>query len=318
MNQLSIIIPMHNEASGLSALFDALLPVLETITKKWEVICVDDGSTDDTLSSLKAYHLQDARIRILSFSRNFGKDVALTAGLEHATGQAVIPMDADLQDPPEIIPQMVERWLAGAKIVNAVRVDRRRDSAFKRFSAGCFYRLMGRIADSPIHHQTGDFRLLDANIVEELKKFPERTRFMKGLFAWVGHTPDIVEYSRTRRDTGISQWSLGKLYRFALDGLFAFSTFPLKIWTYIGLSISFLSLGYASFLVIRTLIDGVDVPGYASIMTSILFMGGVQLISLGVIGEYIARIYKEVKQRPLYIVAERIGFQEKQKTKTEA
>jgi len=302
----SIIVPMKNESAGLKTLFDRLFPILEPLGK-YEIICIDDGSTDNTLELLRAESLSNSRIKALSLSRNFGKEAALTAGLEAATGDIIIPIDADLQDPPELIPEMIAKWKEGYKVVLATRKSRD-ESWMKRKSAEGFYNVMGRLGTVKIPKNTGDFRLMDRAVVEAIKQLPERTRFMKGLFAWAGFPTTTIYFDRPQRFAGKTNWNYWKLWRFALDGIFSFTTFPLKIWTYIGVIISLLSFIYGSWMIIRTLIYGVDVPGYASIMAVMLFLGGIQLISLGIIGEYIGRIYRETKQRPLYIIKEKIGF----------
>ncbi len=307
---ISIIIPMKNESAGVEILFSRLEPILDSLAKtggKWEIICVNDGSNDNTLEILRAKSLVNPRVKVLSLSRNFGKEAALTAGLEYAKGDVVVPLDADLQDPPELIPEMVSQWKNGFKVVLATRKTRN-ESWMKRKSAGAFYNIMGRFSTVRIPKNTGDFRLIDRQVVEAVKLLPERTRFMKGLFAWAGFKTTTIYFDRPARFAGTTNWNYWKLWKFALDGIFSFSTFPLKIWTYIGVIISLISFLYGSFLIIRTLLYGSDVPGYASLMTVILFLGGIQLISLGIIGEYIGRIYRETKHRPLYVIEEKIGF----------
>jgi len=306
---LSIIAPMFNEESNIDHFFETLIPVLEPLGLTYEIICIDDGSRDRTLEKILGYHQRNPRIKVISFSRNFGKEIALTAGLHHSNGKAIIPIDTDLQDPPELIEGMVEKWREGYDVVYAVRRRRLGESSFKRFTANIFYRFINCISDTPIPKDTGDFRLFDRRVVKELNRIPERTRFMKGLFAWVGFKQVGIEYDRQPRHLGKTKWNYWKLWNFALDGITLFSTFPLRFWSYIGIIISLLSFGYASFLILRTLIHGRDVPGYASIMVAVLFMGGLQLISLGVIGEYLGRVYAETKRRPLYIVDESYGFE---------
>ena len=301
---VSVIVPMYNEADGAALFFDRLTPILEAITPEWEIICIDDGSKDATFAVLTGYALRDARIRVLKFSRNFGKDIALCAGIDYAAGSAVIPIDADLQDPPELIAEMVAKWREGWKVVLATRKNRSTDAFLKRITAAAFYKVIGSLSTVPIPANTGDFRLLDRQVVEVMRRLPERTRFMKGLFAWVGFTPYTLYYDRTSRAKGETKWNYRRLLQFAFDGIFAFSTLPLRIWTYIGFTISSLAFLYAAFLIIRTLVHGKDVPGYASLMAVMLFIGGIQLISLGILGEYLGRIYNEAKQRPLYVVEE--------------
>lgn len=232
----------------------------------------------------------------------------MTAGLDHASGEVVIPIDADLQDPPELIPEMIAKWREGYKVVLATRKSRR-ESWFKRNTALAFYSIMGRMSTVKIPKNTGDFRLMDRQVIEAMKLLPERTRFMKGLFAWAGFSTTVIYFDRPDREIGESKWNYPRLWNFALDGIFSFTTVPLKIWTYLGLIISFCSFIYGTFLIIRTLIHGSDVPGYASLMVVILFLGGIQLMSLGIIGEYIGRIYRETKRRPIYIIEKKTGIE---------
>jgi polyisoprenyl-phosphate glycosyltransferase len=299
---ISVVIPMHNEANNLAKLFSRLCPALESICSDWEIVCINDGSKDETLSTLIEYRSRDSRICIVDFSRNFGKEVALTAGLDHASGDVVIPLDADLQHPPELIPEMIARWREGYEIVAAAHRRREGESWLRRFAARRFYRLIGHISSVPIPDDVGDFRLLSRPVVEAVKRLPERTRFMKGLFAWVGFRQTTIYFDRELRHDGASTWNYWKLWNLALDGIFAFSSVPLKVWSYIGIAVAGSSLLYATYLVFHTIVVGKDVPGYASLIIGILFLGGIQLISLGVLGEYLARVYEEVKGRPLYIV----------------
>jgi polyisoprenyl-phosphate glycosyltransferase len=307
---ISIIVPCYNEESGLDRLFDRLERVLNKLQTTYEVICINDGSKDDTLSILKKYHQRQPAIKIINLSRNFGKEIALTAGIDYAVGDAVIPIDADLQDPPELIYQLVEKWQEGYDVVYATRRTRQGETWLKKFTANVFYSTIGKMSSVPIPSNTGDFRLLDRRVVNALKKLPERTRFMKGLFAWVGFKQTSIFFDRDPRFSGDTKWNYWKLWNFALDGIIAFSFLPLKVWSYVGVVISAISLLYAVYLVLRTLIFGIDLPGYASLMVAVLFLGGIQLISLGVIGEYLGRIYEEVKGRPLYLVKETYGFPE--------
>lgn len=306
--QVSVIIPCYNEESGLSYLFDRLLKVLNELEFSCEVICVNDGSQDATLEKLIEYHRIYPGIKVINLSRNFGKEIALTAGIDFAEGNIIIPIDADLQDPPELIGTMIEKWKEGYDVVVATRRIRRGESWLKKFTASSFYKVLGSISQVPIPPETGDFRLLDRKVVEALKQIPERTRFMKGLFAWVGFRQTAILYDRQQRYQGKTTWNYWKLWNFAIDGITSFSQFPLKIWSYLGLLIALSAFAYASFLIIRTLISGIDVPGYASLMVTVLFLGGIQLLTLGIIGEYIGRIYEEVKQRPLYLVRDCYGF----------
>ena len=305
---LSVVIPIYNEGSSLEKLFERLLKVLEGLALNYEVLCVNDGSRDDTLTELVRYHQQNPCIKIINLSRNFGKEIALSAGIDFTEGQAVIPIDADLQDPPELIPLLMQKWREGFDVVHATRRTRQGETWVKRITAEAFYHTISTMTPIQIPANTGDFRLMDRRVVEAVKKLPERTRFMKGLFAWVGYRQTSVFFDREPRFMGQSKWNYWKLWNFALDGIISFSLVPLKVWSYLGLLISLLSLFYASYLVLRTIIWGIDVPGYASLMVAILFLGGVQLISLGVIGEYLGRVYEEVKARPLYLVRETWGL----------
>jgi len=310
--ELSIVIPVYNEAENLAYLFERLLTVLDRLGQSYEVVCVNDGSRDQTLNQLVLYHQQNPHIKVIDLSRNFGKEIALTAGIDYAQGRAVIPIDADLQDPPELIIDLVAKWQDGFDIVYATRRSRSGETWLKQLTAKAFYRTLGKMTQIEIPANTGDFRLMDRRVIEALKKLPERTRFMKGLFAWVGYRQTAIFFDREPRFQGQTKWNYWKLWNFALDGIFSFSLVPLKVWSYLGLGISLISLLYASYLVVRTLILGIDVPGYASLMVAILFLGGIQLISLGVMGEYLGRVYEEVKARPLYLVREIWGLVDNQ------
>ena len=309
-NQLiSIVVPFFNEGGAINHFYSGMSPILSlNIGCNFEVICVDDGSTDSTLAELIELTKKDTRFRVLEFSRNFGKEAALSAGIDFANGDAVIPIDADLQDPPELIIKMVQLWKDGAEVVLAKRVDRSTDSFMKRKTASLFYKLHNKLSTSMrIPENVGDFRLMDRVVVDALKQLPERQRFMKGLFAWVGFKSVTVEYSRSSRSAGETKFSGWRLWNFALEGITSFSLVPLKIWTYFGLFGAFLAFLYASFIIIRTLIFGIVLPGYASLLVVVLFFGSLQLISIGILGEYIGRIYFETKNRPLYIVRKRYG-----------
>ncbi|WP_428049023.1 glycosyltransferase family 2 protein [Candidatus Avelusimicrobium caledoniensis] len=306
--QLSVVIPVFNENEVLPQLRARLEPVLAKCTTDYEIIFVNDGSTDNTLPLLKTWAAQDNRIKIISLSRNFGKEAAVTAGLSAATGQAVIILDADLQDPPEIIPQFWAKFKEGFDNVYGVRQDRRADSFFKRTTANSFYKLYNRLADTPIPHNAGDYRLLSRRAVNAVLALPERERFMKGLFTWVGYKSVAVPFTREKRAAGKTKWSYWKLWNFALNGLTASTTLPLKLWTYFGLFISCVSFVFALWTAYKKLVFGNPVSGYTSIMVAILFFSGVQLITLGVIGEYLSRIFNEVKQRPAYFIDEKINL----------
>jgi glycosyltransferase involved in cell wall biosynthesis len=305
---LSVIVPMFNEAENLGAFFERLIPAVEGLRVPYEVICVDDGSRDDTVARLIALRNRHPAIKVISLSRNFGKEIALTAGLQHASGRAVVPIDADLQHPPELIAKLVEKWREGYEVVYAVRESRDTESFSRRLSARGFYWIFARLSDVPLPRDAGDFRLLDRRVVDVINSMPERSRFMKGIFAWVGFRQIGVPYTVEPRRQGASGWNVRRLFHFAVDGLTSFSNFPLIAWGYVGAVIASISLVAGAFFILRTLIEGVDVPGYASLMVAILFFGGVQLITLGIIGSYIGRIFQEVKRRPLYIVRETHGF----------
>ncbi|MGG6294277.1 glycosyltransferase family 2 protein [Leptolyngbya sp. AN02str] len=306
--ELSIVVPFYNEELNIDWFFERIEAVLAPLNVAYEVVCVNDGSRDQTVSFLIAHHHRNPAIKVVDFSRNFGKEVAITAGMDYTVGNAVVVMDADLQDPPELIHELLAKWREGFDVVYAVRRSRQGETWLKRFTAYSFYRVIGRVSNTPIPRDTGDFRLLDRRVVEVLKQIPERTRFMKGLFAWVGFRQTAVEYDRAPRYQGRSTWNYWKLWNFALDGIFSFSLVPLKLWGYLGLMISLITLMYAGFLVVRTLLFGVDVPGYASLMVAVLSLGGVQLMTLGILGEYLGRVYEEVKGRPLYLVRNAYGF----------
>jgi len=304
---LSIVAPFFNEAENVAGFRAALLHVLDAIPgTAWEIICVDDGSTDATLPALIAL-TTDPRFKIIELSRNFGKEAALTAGLDATHGDAVIPIDADLQDPPELIPEMIAAWRNGAEVVLARRSDRSSDGMMKRKTAAWFYRLHNRLSKTRIPENVGDFRLMDRSVVEALKQLPERQRFMKGLFAWVGFRTVTIDYVRASRAAGATKFSGFALWNFALEGLTSFSTAPLKIWTYLGALGAALTFAYAVFIILYTIIRGTGVPGYASLLVAVLFFGSVQLMSIGLLGEYIGRIYLETKQRPSYIIRKTHG-----------
>ncbi len=301
--RISLVVPFFNEGEGVAAFraeIDELAAALPDVDL--EVVCVDDGSSDDTLRQLVEIAAEDGRYRVVEFSRNFGKEAALTAGIDHARGDAVIPFDSDLQHPSELIPVMVDEWRRGAEVVLAYRSDRSNDSFAKRKTAELFYRAHNWISKVKIPPNVGDFRLMDRSVVDALKRLPERQRFMKGLFAWVGFRTVTVDYVANDRAFGQTKFSGWKLWNFALEGITSFSTVPLRVWSYIGGIGVILTTLYALFITMKTLLFGVDVPGYASLLVAILFFGCVQLIGLGVLGEYVGRMYMEVKGRPVYIV----------------
>jgi glycosyltransferase involved in cell wall biosynthesis len=312
---LSLIVPLYNEEENIDYLFQRLLAVLDSIGMSYEIICINDGSRDRTWDYLLKNHQENPAIKVINLSRNFGKEIALTAGLDHAAGQAIIPIDADLQDPPELIVEMIAKWQEGYDVVYCTRRSRAGESWFKRFTADYFYRIIGRLSQVSIPSNTGDFRLINRQVLEAIKQMPERNRFMKGLFAWVGFKQTAIYFDRKPRHRGGTKWNYWKLWNFALDGITSFSLLPLKVWSYVGSLISLISFLYALYLILRTLLWGIDYPGYASLMVAILFLGGIQLIGLGVLGEYLGRVYDEVKNRPLYLIRDRLGFTNDQDAK---
>jgi glycosyltransferase involved in cell wall biosynthesis len=300
---ISIVTPFFNEGAGVLPFHQSLKNSIDDLTDfDFEIICIDDGSKDETLSRLIDSSKNDSRIIVLELSRNFGKEAAMSAGIDAATGDCVIPIDADLQDPPSLIAMMLKEWQKGAEVVLAKRIDRSTDSFVKRKTAEIFYRLHNALSNLKIPENVGDFRLMDRIVVEAIKKLPERQRFMKGLFAWVGFNTVTIEYIREERFAGTSKFSGWNLWNFAIEGVTSFSLVPLKVWTYIGFLGSLFATFYAAFIIIRTWIFGIDLPGYASLLVVMLFFGSLQLMSLGIIGEYIGRIYFESKQRPLYLI----------------
>ena len=305
--RLSLVIPMHNEAEVLPTTLAAVHAALGGLGVEYEIIGVDDGSTDETFAVLSRLVEADPRLRGLRLSRNFGKEAALSAGLDHCDGDMVVPIDADLQDPPSLIADFITLWEAGYDVVYGVRTERRSDTFFKRATAGVFYRVFNRISDVPIPGDTGDFRLMDRAVVEALRALPERNRFMKGLFAWVGFRQVGVPYARPERAAGTTSFNGPRLFRFALDGITAFSTAPLRVWSLVGLAGAAAALGYALFLIVHVLVQGRDIPGYASLMVVLLLFSSFQMIALGVFGEYLGRMYQEIKGRPLYIISDRVG-----------
>ncbi len=307
--EISVVVPMHNEAKGMDALFARLIPVLESLDPGFEIVCVDDGSRDGTLEALRERHGRDPRVRAVSLSRNFGKEVAIAAGLSYASGAAVVIIDADLQHPPEVIRDFVAKWREGYRNVYGVRRDRDTDGAARRAFTRAFYALFDRVSPTGLPHGAGDFRLLDRRAVDALLAMPERTRFTKGLYAWIGFKSVAVPFDvEERADGGASRFNFRALVRLAVDGITAFSNAPLRVWGYVGIGVSSLAFVYASVIILRTLLFGVDVPGFTSLIVSVMFFAGVQLITLGVIGEYIGRIFVEVKRRPLFLVQDEIGI----------
>ena len=301
-HSIGLLVPVFNEEASIKPFFNAVVPVLERLRCRWEILFIDDGSTDATRAEIRALQETSKTVHFIGFSRNFGKEAALTAGLDHIDADVVVPIDVDLQDPPELIVDFIDRWRNGYDVVFGVRSYRATDGLAKRTTASGFYRIFNLLSSDDIPPDAGDFRLLDRRVVEVLRRMPERNRFMKGLFAWVGFRSIGVPYARPERASGKTKLPLRKLWRLALDGITGFSTLPLRVWTYFGLAVASTAFLFGVYRIIRTLIWGIDVPGYASLMVVILFLGGVQLISLGVIGEYLGRLFVEMKQRPLYVV----------------
>jgi len=302
MNKLSLVVPVYNEEDSVTTFYDKVVSFEPLNSVMLEIVFINDGSKDDTLRLINNLAIKDERIVVIDLSRNFGKENALCAGIEYATGDIVIPIDVDLQDPIEVIPLMIEKWRNGAQVVLGKRVNRESDTYFKRRSAEIFYSLHNYISSPKIEENVGDFRLMDRQVIDELKKLTEKNVFMKGLFSWVGFKTEIVTYTRESRFAGESKFNFWKLWNLALEGITSFSNVPLKLWTYIGLSISTMSILYGLFMIIKKIFFGIAIPGYPSLLVSILFLGGIQLIGIGVLGEYLGRIYTETKARPRYIV----------------
>ncbi len=313
-NTLAVVVPAYNEADGLGAFHARLSTVLDALSINGEAVrsaiyYVDDGSRDDTWPIMASLAAHDARVHAIRLSRNFGKELALTAGLDATHADAVMLIDADLQDPPELIPQFIARWQEGFDVVFGTRLARDGESWLKRASAAGFYRLMSRLSSTPIPADTGDFRLLSRRAVDALRGVRERHRFMKGLFAWVGFRQCALPFRRDPRLAGRSKFNYWKLWNFALDGITSFSTVPLRIATYVGLLTAGLAFSYGSWILLKTALWGDPVAGYPSLMSVMLFLGGVQLMALGIIGEYLGRLFDEVKQRPLYLIEEQLAQQ---------
>lgn len=302
--KISLIVPVLNEQEAVPVFYNTVRNFQPLKEYNVEIIFIDDGSTDGTKAIVEALSHADPLVVLIGLTRNFGKESALFAGLDYANGDVVIPIDVDLQDPIEVIPAMLQKWHEGADVVLAKRVERSCDSILKKKTAEWFYKFHNAISHSKIVENVGDFRLMNKTTVEHIKRLPERNLFMKGVLSWVGGKTEIVEYSRAERVAGTTKFNGWKLWNLALEGITSFSTFPLRIWTYIGLFVAFFSFAYGGWMIIDKIIWGNNVPGYPSIIVSILFLGGVQLIGIGVLGEYIGRIYLESKRRPRYLVKE--------------
>jgi glycosyltransferase involved in cell wall biosynthesis len=306
--EISIVVPVFNEGGNIDAFLDRLEPAISAIEPNHEILVIDDGSTDDSYGRLLDRCRRNTRLRVVSLSRNYGKEAALTAGFDYCRGRAAVSMDSDLQHPPEMLGTLIAKWREGNEVVYTYRESRADDPWIRGVCSRAFYRLYNRLVDVRIPPDASDFRLLDRKAIDALRQLREQTRFMKGLFSWVGFRQAGIPYTPAARHSGQTTWSFWRLWNFAVDGITSFGTLPLRVWLYIGTFISALSFVYASFLVLRTIVMGIDVPGFASIVVLILFFGGVQLVTLGIIGEYLGRVYQEVKNRPLYIVRDRMNF----------
>jgi glycosyltransferase involved in cell wall biosynthesis len=305
MNQekvVSIIIPMKNESEGVNILFKRLIPILKQLSIDFEIVVVNDGSTDDTVELLLQQKAVISQIKIIDLARNFGKEAALYAGFFHCNGDCAVSIDADLQDPPELILDMVNYWINGFEVVTAVREMRNTDTYLKRKTAGIFYKIMNKISTTELIPNAGDYRLLDRVAVNAFLALGERVRFNKGLFAWIGFKQKLVYHKRENRSMGKTKWNYFNLIKFSIDGITSFSRAPLEIWFYLGLFISFISFIYAAYYFIKTVVFGIDLPGYPSLLLFILFFSGLQITGIGILGKYIGRIFVESKQRPIFLV----------------
>lgn len=298
--KLSLVVPVYNEEETIPIFYAKVREFLSNYIV--EIVFIDDGSSDDTYSIINKLSTTDHFVVPLSFTRNFGKESALFAGLEHATGDVIIPIDVDLQDPIEVIPELIKKWEEGAEVVLAKRKDRSSDNFLKRKTAKLFYQFHNKISRTKVEENVGDFRLMSRSVVENIKTLPERNLFMKGILSWVGGKVEIIEYSRPERIAGETKFNVWRLWNLAIEGITSFSTLPLRIWSYIGFVIAFFSFIYGGWMFVDKLFWGNDVPGYPSLLVSILFLGGIQLIGIGVLGEYLGRVYTETKQRPKYIL----------------
>ena len=297
---ISLIVPVFNEEQSLAVFMDAVVNKLAGL--QLEIIFIDDGSTDNTLLLLRQISSTNGHVQVIKLSRNFGKEAALTAGINLCNGDVAIPVDVDLQDPLEIIHDFISKWQDGFDVVHGVRNDRQNDGFLKRYSASKYYQIFNFISDMKMTPHAGDFRLLDRKAINALRELPERVRFMKGLFTWIGFSTTEVHYRRLKRNRGQSKFNFKRLFRFGLDGVISFSSMPIRVWSVIGMMIAIPAIIFMFYIIIKTLLMGIDVPGYASIVSIVLFIGGIQFITLGVIGEYVGRIFTEVKGRPIYII----------------
>lgn len=304
---LSIVVPCYNESEGLLCFYERVARVLENCNLDYEIIFINDGSDDQTLQVMSSLRQINQKVKLIDLSRNFGKEIAMTAGIDFASGAAVIVIDADLQHPPELIPEMYRYWREGFDVVYATRVKHDDETFFKKKSAQAFYWVIAKLSNVRIPENAGDYRLMSRRAVEAIKQFQEQHRFMKGLYGWIGYRQISIPYHREPRHAGKSKWSYWQLWNFAIEGITSFSYGPLRVASYLGIVTAFLAILYASIEIIKVIVRGRDVPGYASIMVTLLFIGAVQLITLGIIGEYLGRIFNEVKRRPLYLVQELSG-----------
>ena len=306
---ISIVVPVFNEQDGIKPLYARLQPVLAALGCDYEIVFVDDGSSDETMVRLRQLNAADDRVKAVALSRNFGKEIAVAAGLQYAVGEAVVLMDGDLQHPPEAIPAFVARWRAGYDVVYGERVDRNKETPVRRLFSQGFYVLFDLLSGTRLHRNAGDFRLLSRRAVDALNRLGERARFNKGLFAWIGFRSTGLPFDvEERTGGGGSRWSMRRLLHFAIDGIASFSTIPLRIWSYVGLAVSLFAFGYAAIFLAKTLLFGSSIAGFPTLIISIMMFSGIQLMSLGILGEYLGRIYDEVKARPLYLVAEELGI----------
>ncbi len=301
---ISLVVPVYNEEESIDTFIATIDKELEPLKDQLEIVFVNDGSRDRTRDVVEQVIEKDPRVSLINLARNFGKEAAMTAGLAHARGDAIVPMDVDLQDPPALVLEFVKKWREeGYDTVYGVRTDRNADTPLKRLTAGGFYRFFNAVSTTTkIPENAGDFRLMDRRVVDAINQLPERNRFMKGLFAWAGFRAVGVTYARPERAAGTTKFNYWKLWNFALDGLFSFSSWPLRVWSYVGGCVAAISFLYMIFIILKVLTTGVDIPGYASMMCVILFLGGMQLLSIGIMGEYIGRMFLEVKQRPVFLI----------------
>jgi len=310
---MSLVVPMYNEAEGITPFFERAEAVLDALLgqgaiSNYEIICVNDGSSDDTVYRLGDHHERNPRIKVLDLSRNFGKEAALTAGMANVNGDVIVPIDADLEEPPELITAFLEQWRNGFDIIYGARASREHDSLSKQITSSLFYKVFNAISEHQIPHDAGDYRLMNRSVVDIINAMPERNRFMKGIFSYPGFKTTSVAFNRQPRHAGTTKFSPVKLFGLAFSGIVSFSLAPIRLFIYLGAGISILSFFYLIFVIAKTIVYGVDEPGYASIISTVLFLGGIQILGLGIIGEYVGRIYVEVKNRPIYIIQERIGF----------